>query len=266
MPVKLRAAVKLVRLVCGLCFCLSALACERKPEERKLRQGPVGTLIGEVTLAPGSDLPAYTALDLVRRTLRYHRLPEPPNECIEANRNARRPVTLTPEGRLRGIVVAASDFTRVRERKPKEHRLRIEHCQLQPSIIAAQGGDVLVLENHDAYEFEPLVGPAYESRGLPRGKPWKIPLIASGIDTVQCSLHAPCGRAELLVFHHPVNTVSDDDGKFRIENFPAAELVRVTAWHPLFEPKETFVWLDPGQESTIKLQLTPKARFASAQP
>jgi hypothetical protein len=42
--------------------------------------------------------------------------------------------------------------------------------------------------------------------------------------------------------------------------------VRVTAWHPLFEPVETFVWLDPGQESSIKLQLTPKARFVPAQP
>ena len=254
----------LVRVLCGLCLILCA--CERKPEERKLQQGPVGTLIGEIILAPGTQLPAYTPFDLVRRTLRVSDLPKPPSECTEANETARTPVTLTPEGRLRGIVIAASDFTRVRERKPKEHLLHIEHCRLQPNIIAAQGGDVLKLDNRDEFEFEPLIGPAYEGRGLPRGKPWPIPLVASGIDSVQCSLRAPCGRADLLVFHHPVHTISDDTGQFRIDNFPAGELVRVTAWHPLFEPTETFVWLDPGQESTVKLQLTPKARFVASQP
>lgn len=237
------------------------LACQRKPEERKLRSGPVGTLVGEILLAPDSPLPAYTPLDLVRRPLRVHSLPDPPGECAAANEAARTAVTLTPEGRLRGVVVAASDFTRVRERKPKHHKLRIEHCRLQPNVIAAQGGDTLDLENHDDYAFEPLLGPAYEGRALRQGKRVELPLIASGIDIVQCTLGAPCGRADLLVFHHPVHAVSDHTGHFLIANFPAGELVRVTAWHPLFEPTETFVWIEPGQQSAVKLQLTPKARF-----
>lgn len=255
-----------MRLTARAAFVLALcvlLACQSEPEHDALRSGPVGTLIGEVLLAPGSQLPAYTSLDLVRRPLRVHSLPDPPSECTAANEAARTAVTLAPEGRLRGVVIAASDFTRVRERKPKHHKLWIEHCRLQPTVIAAQGGDTLELENHDAYDFEPLLGPSYEGRALRRGKTLEHPLIASGIDIVQCTLGAPCGRADLLVFHHPVNTVSDDAGRFRIENFPAGELVRVTAWHPLFEPTETFVWIDPGQQTSIKLQLTPKARFVA---
>jgi hypothetical protein len=247
--------------VLALC---SVLACQSKPEQRKLRSGPVGTLIGEVLLAPDSQLPAYTRLDLVRRPLRVHSLPDPPSECAQANEAARTAVTLTPEGRLRGVVIAASDFTRVHERKPKHHKLKIEHCRLQPTVITAQGGDILELENHDLYDFEPLIGPGYAGSTLPRGKTLERPLVASGIDIVQCSLGAPCGRADLLVFHHPVHTVSDDAGKFRIANFPAGELVRVTAWHPLFEPAETFVWIEPGKQSSVKLQLTPKLRFVAA--
>jgi hypothetical protein len=260
------SARKRARVWLVLSLCVFAWACQGKTDERTLRTGPVGTLVGEIVLAPGAQLPAYTPIDLVRRTLRLNDLPEPPSECAEANRAARTPVTQTADGRLRGIVVAASDFTRVRERQPQEHTLHIEHCRLQPSVIAAQGGDVLKIYNGDAYEFEPLTGPAYESRGLPRGKPMEVPLIASGIDAVQCSLSAPCGRTDLLVFHHPVHAISDDTGQFRIENFPAGELVRVTAWHPLFEPTETFVWIEPGQQNSIKLQLTPKARFVVAQP
>lgn len=254
----LRARAAFMLALCAL------LACQSKPEERKLRRGPVGTLVGEALLAPDSPLPAYTPIDLVRRPLRVHSLPDPPQECAAANEAARTAVTLTPEGRLRGVVIAASDFTRVHERKPKHHKLQIEGCRLRPTIIAAQGGDTLELENHDDYPFEPLLGPAYEARALKRGKTVELPLVASGIDIVQCSLGAPCGRADVLVFHHPVHAVTDDTGQFRIENFPAGELVRVSAWHPLFEPTETFVWIDPGQQTTVKLQLTPKTRFTAS--
>lgn len=241
-------------------------ACQGTPrEKRKLRSGPVGTLSGDIQLAPGTTLPRYSALDLARRPLRVHGLPKAPSECEKAIQDARAAVQITDDGLLSGVVVAASDFTRSREREPKEHRVVIEHCRLQPSIIAAQGGDTLKLENLDDYGFEPLVGPAYESKPLPKGKSLKIPLVASGIDAVQCSLWAPCGRTDLLVFHHPVHSVSDARGHFTIKNFPAGELVRVTAWHPLFEPAETFVWIDPGQTSNVKLQLTPKTRFTFGQ-
>jgi hypothetical protein len=262
MSVKGRSALLLI--LSGLC--LVAFGCQRKTEERKLRSGPVGTLVGEIQLAQGAQLPAYTQIDLMRRPLRINHLAKPPDECEQANELARTPVTATAEGLLRGVAVAASDFTRTREREPKEHVVKIEHCRLQPSIVAAQGGDTLKIVNQDPFGFEPLIGPAYESRALQQGKSFQIPMIASGIDAVQCSLGAPCGRTDLLVFHHPVHAVSDETGHFTIANFPAAELVRVTAWHPLFEPTETFVWIEPGQQGSVKLQLFPKARFVAAQP
>ena len=59
--------------------------------------------------------------------------------------------------------------------------------------------------------------------------------------------------------------MTDSLGQFQMTNFPASELVRVTAWHPLFEPTETFVWLEPSQVSTVNLQLTPKTRFVPTQ-
>lgn len=250
-----------------LCLIATAVSCRSdEGRRRKLRDGPVGTLIGEVQLAPGATLPRYAALDMLRRPLHVRKLPAPPTECEQANELARTPVTVTSDGLLRGVVVAASDFVRVREREPRQHKVAIEHCHLQPSVITAQGGDVLLIENRDDYNFEPLVGPAYEGKPLPRDERLKVYLNGGSIDTVQCSLGAPCGRTDLLVFFHPAHTVTDDKGHFRIDNFPAAELVRVTAWHPLFEPSEGFVWVEPGKEHRVKLQLTPKARFVSPHP
>ena len=246
--------------------CLASTGCNSQLPLKLERKGPVGVLVGEVRLSQGARLPRYSPLDLVRRPLRLNSHAPLPTECRDQNVAAETPVTLTSEGRLRGVIVAASDFARFRPRKPKVHRLVIEHCRLQPSTIAAMNGDSLALENRDAYAFEPMLGPTYEARALAQGQKVNMPLVGAGVDSIQCSLGAPCGRADLLMFFHPVYAVSDASGHFRIANFPASELVRITAWHPLFEPTETFVWLEPGHEHTVSLELTPKSRFVPAPP
>ena len=235
-------------------------------QKPKLRQGPVASLSGRLRLAEGAQLPAYTALDFVRRTLHQHDLPAPPAECAAAIEDARTPVRLSPDRSLSGVVIAASDFTRVRERAPKIHKVAIEHCRLKPAIVAAMGGDQILLENRDRFAFEPLIGPTYVGSPLERGDERRVPLAPGGVDSILCSLGAPCGRTDLVVFYHPVHAVTDTEGRFRIDNFPASELVRVVAWHPLFEEKESFVWLEPGEKSSIELDLTPKPRFVPSVP
>jgi hypothetical protein len=65
----------------------------------------------------------------------------------------------------------------------------------------------------------------------------------------------------VVVFKHPIHAVTDARGQFRIDGFPTSELVRVSAWHPLFEQSDTFVWLEPGKPTSIELVLEPKERF-----
>jgi hypothetical protein len=253
-----------VAAVCGLVLgCLICAGCRNDRESEPLRKSPVGSLVGEVRLAPGTHMPKFSSLDLLRKPLHVNALAPVPSECAAANEQARSAVTVSAHGMLGGVVVAASDFTRTRVQKPRTYTVVLEHCRLQPSMIAATGGDTLTIVNRDAYGFEPLVGPAYQARALPPGKPWKVPLIAAGIDSLQCSLGAPCGRTDLMVFFHPVHAVTDAIGRFHIDNFPASELVRVSAWHPLFESAESFVWLDPGQQGSLSLELKPRERFVS---
>jgi hypothetical protein len=173
-------------------------------------------------------------------------------------------VAATAERLLGGVVVAGSDFTHVRKRAPAVQRVAIRGCRLQPALIAAMASDRLALENRDAFAFEPLLGPAYRARSLEPGQRVLIPLVGGSVDSIQCSRAAPCGRTYLVVFHHPVYAVTDARGEFRIADFPPSELVRVNAWHPLFEESETFVWVEPGKTETVELVLKPKARFSSA--
>lgn len=242
--------------------CLWMLGCER---ERKLPRhiGKVGVLSGRVRLADGAQLPAYASLDVARPVLHEHALRAVPGECASANEAARTPVLLTQERLLAGVVVAASDFTHFRERKPVLHKVAIEHCRLQPALIAARGGDILELENRDAYGFEPLIGPAFRAVALARFAPVRIPVM-QGVESIQCSRAAPCGRSDVIVFYHPVYAVTDEHGEFQIDHFPASELVRITAWHPLFDESETYVWLEPGERAAVELTLTPKKRFLSS--
>jgi hypothetical protein len=284
-PLMLFLSARVLGLGCSvLLACVACTGCqtelerarereEKRKELRELdamkppsRRAPVGILSGQVQLAADAQLPQYAPIDLARRPLQQSDQRKPPDVCATANEAARTPVQRTENGMLSGIVVAASDFTRQRDHAPRVHKVWIENCRLRPTTIAATGGDTLQLVNTDEFEFEPLIGPSYKAQPLPQGKKLTLPLIPGGIDSLLCSLGAGCGRTDIVVFFHTVHAVTNENGSFRIPNFPASENVRVTAWHPLFEATETFVWLDPNQQSSVKLVISPKPRFVPGNP
>jgi hypothetical protein len=239
---------------------LAAAGCSRpRTAERYGR----GVLSGGVRLAPGARLPEYARADLQRAPL-HSQESTAPIECAAANERARQPVQRTADGLLSGIVVAASDFTHAtvaKTHRPVRHRLAIRDCRLEPAVIAARGGDWLELENRDEFAFAPLLAPALRARALRKGERLRIPLTGARVDAVLCPPAAPCGRTDVVVFNHPVFAVTDATGRFRIPQFPDSELVRVTAWHPLFEPSENFVWVEAGRSASLELLIEPKARF-----
>jgi hypothetical protein len=211
-----------------------------------------------VRFAEGAQLPAYAHPDLARSPLHGSKPAALPAECASVAEAARRPVGLTDERLLAGVVVAASDFSRARRRKPVVHRVAIRDCRLRPATVAAMNGDTLALENADAFPFEPMLGPAFRARTLAPGKRVLLPLTGGNVESIQCSRRAPCGRTDLIVFRHPVHALTDARGTFRIDDFPPSELVRVSAWHPLFEESETFVWLEPGETGSVEFLLEPR--------
>ena len=240
---------------------LGPVGCGRAPDavERFGR----GVLNGQVRLAPGAVLPAYARADLARVPLHPDHRPAPP-QCADANERARHPGHVTADGLLSGIVVAASDFTHAAladTRKPLRHRVAIRGCRLEPAVIAARAGDWLEIANEDAFAFAPLLGPARRVDPLAKGAHIGVPLLGGRVDALLCTPDAPCGRSDIVVFHHPIFAVTDAHGRFRIPDFPDSELVRVTAWHPLFEASENFTWVERGGSASLELLMTPKERF-----
>lgn len=235
--------------------------CAAEPAQR---DAPVGVVFGHVRLEASALVPMYPAPMLVHDPLRPRVAPGPlPEECAAAQLEARMPVTMEAQRGLAGMVVTASDFRRYRPKKAGAQHVRIEHCALRPQTIAITEGDHLVLENLDAFPFAPLHGPAYEAKPLPHGERLFLPTFPGTIEPITCSSDAPCGRADVFVLHHPVHTVTDARGAFRLE-VPAGEQVRLTALHPLFEDAEASVWLEPGQEAPIELVVKPRPKFVPA--
>lgn len=258
-----------LRGVAGFCVLAALLwaatgcAREQKPE----RFGGA-VLIGQVRLDPDAGMPEYAPADLARSPL-FPRGETAPAGCADANERARRPVERTADGLLSGIVVAASDFTHSvlgKGRKVARHRVTIRGCRLEPAVIAARDGDWLMIENRDDFAFAPLMGPSLRAGKLVKGQRAEVPLRAANVASLVCTPDAPCGRSDVVVFHHPAFAVSDASGRFRIPAFPDSELVRVTAWHPLFEPSENFVWVDAGGTGRLELVLKPKQRFLPRKP
>jgi len=234
--------------------------------QAETRDAPVGTVIGYVRLEPGAVVPMYPETAIAHEPLRPREAPGAlPVECAGAALEARMPVTMNERRGLSGMLVTASEFRRYRPAKPKAHHVRIERCALRPQAIAMTQGDRLVLENFDAFPFAPLYGPAYEAKPLVRGARLFVPTTPATIEPLSCSSDAPCGRSDVFVLRHPVHVLTDVQGAFQIENFPAGEQVRLTALHPLFEETETTVWVEPGQQVRVELTVRPKARFI-AQP
>jgi len=242
---------------------LSLCACAKEPKRKHggLRQHAGAVLTGTVRLAADALLPRYANADMVRHPLQPLDLQAPPSACEAANQTASQPVKLAAKRGLAGVVVAASDFVRAQqhERTPKMHEIAIRNCTLTPQTLTATVGDTVVIVNEDQRDYAPMFGPLLHAAVLPPGERVAVPLGGAGIESVMCARQAPCGRTDVVAFHHDVHTVTDAQGHFRLEGFPAGESVRVSAWHPLFEVSETFVWVEPNQEREAELVLRPRA-------
>jgi hypothetical protein len=226
----------------------------------------LAVLTGKVRLAANAELPQLAPFDLARTPLLPDHAAPAPAGCAEANARARQPVHQTKEGLLSGVVVMASDFTGVTlgyPTKPRRHPVTIRGCALDPPVLAARAGDWLELYNADAVPYSPQIGPAARANPLVPGRRVLVPLEGGRVTSILCPPSRPCGRTDLMVLYHPLFAVTDAQGRFRIEGFPHGEMVRVTAWHPMFEASDTFVWLEAGEQGVVELPLAPQERFTS---
>jgi hypothetical protein len=219
---------------------------------------------GVVRMAGGAELPSYPQQSMEKRVLQHTEQAPLPDACAPPKTTDRQPVQVTPDGLLTNIVIAASDFAKQPKRAPVMHEVVIEDCRLKPAVVVAMKGDTLRVRNTLDYPFMPTYGDAPVVKTLIRGQTYEAPLDKPGVSPLLCGFTAPCGRTDVVVLLHPLHTATDAEGKFKLENFPANEDVKLSAWHPLFEESAIQVRARPGEVERVELVLTPLGQGAPA--
>jgi hypothetical protein len=247
-------------------------ACRAKPKlegpqpsaASEAKQGPaLGTITGSVRLAPGATLPAYRAEDMERNVLQHVKGGTFPEACTPPKQVDRTPVLEGRDGKLIGVMVAASEFSQSIKRDPKVFDIVIKDCRLTPRLIVGQLGDMINLKNEVQFPFMPTYGANAYNETLTPGQSKALRLDKAGVDNVLCGFTAPCGRTDVVVVRHPVFAVTDETGMFKIEDFPADETVRLSAWHPLFQDANMSVRIGRGETKNVEFVLTPAPQPAA---
>ncbi|MDD9970792.1 MAG: hypothetical protein OXR73_31435 [Myxococcales bacterium] len=249
-------------LLCGACGDCGSKS--KRTGSDRTTGGPATAktvVTGRVKLAPGHSLPAYSLEDMERKVLTNARRGEWPKGCTPPKLADRRPVQLTPDGYLKGVMVGATGFKTASPRPPKVHDVTIEDCRLTPSLVVAVKGDVLRIRNNVDFPFMPTFGPATVARTLMPEQKFEVDLDRGGVESVLCGFTAPCGRTDVVTIYHPVYALTDSQGRFRIEDFPPDQPVELNAWHPLFEANKIEFTAELGEIKEVELVVAPKQRF-----
>jgi len=232
-------------------------AAEAKPAPKV--EAPA-VLEGAVRLA-SPEAPSFLPEELERKVVDHVKRGAWPAECTPPKVADRTPLRLTDEGKLSGVVVAVSNFKKASpQRPPRVHDVVIRDCRLTPSLVLAQKGDRLRVTSEIKYPFMPGYGPPSQLKTLIPGQTYEVELNALGASPLMCGFTAPCGRTDVVVLSHTYAAVTDEQGSFRIDSFPADEHVKVSAWHPLLTATETELQIAAGETKSIELVVSPLVR------
>ncbi|MET0384650.1 MAG: hypothetical protein ABW321_01765 [Polyangiales bacterium] len=240
----------------------------KRTEPAKAKPKPA-VLVGSVRIEAGhEELPFYTATEMERSVLAHVKAGSKfPEVCTQQKVDDPVPVRLTPDGKLMGVLLAASEFSvKPDPQPPRVHTVKIEDCRLGPRMVVGLIGDTLHIENRTNYPMMPGLGSEHFSQTMTTGQSRDILLDTGGMKILMCGFNAPCGRTDVVVLAHPYGAVTDDNGEFRIENFPASETVQIHAWHPLFFDTFQTVRVEPGEEKRIELVITPRPAAVPREP
>jgi len=207
-----------------------------------------GVVEGFVSLTPGAEVPVLQPPE--------KQFPAgcPPYEGAKDGR----PIRMVGDRRLVGVLVNVTDYEVEISQEPQVRRMAIEDCRLTPSLVSASRGDTLEITNASSQAFWPSVeGDAFTQALLPE-QTRSVTLARGGFRKVRCGFDEPCGVAWVVTLYHPLHTVTDGEGAFRIEGVPTGEKVSLSAYHPLLRrPAVTELTLSPGETRRVELVMNP---------
>ncbi len=139
-------------------------------------------------------------------------------------------------------------------------------CEFVPHVAVGFKGNKFTAKNDDPifHQFDlhaSLEGKEIYSVSLhDKGSSATKTLLRTGILELSCYVH-PWQHAYVDIFDHPYATVTDEKGRFLIENVPPGTYT-VDAWHEaLGIIKSSDIHVESGKTSTLKLEYTKEVNL-----
>ncbi len=168
-------------------------------------------------------------------------------------------IVVGKEATLKNVIVYLQGVTNPRRTKGKI-RLTNRECRYEPRVQTATVGSTLIVGNEDdilhnthAYlgESRTLFNLALPFKGLQIPRPLREP----GMVRFTCDAGHTWMRGYLLVLEHDFHTVTDENGRFRIEAVPP-DAYTLKVWHERLGTKAVNVSVKAGAENFVEILWT----------
>jgi len=128
-----------------------------------------------------------------------------------------------------------------------------------PSVVALPVGGIVEFPNSDTFVhnvFSPS-GPdgGFDLGRYPRNERREHRFSEPGVYAILCDVH-PEMLAYVIVLPTPYRSITDQDGRFRVERLPAGRYA-LRAWHRRARPFERLITVDPAARLTVSIRLAP---------
>lgn len=146
--------------------------------------------------------------------------------------------------------------------------LNQQGCMYHPDILGAEVGQTLVIKNddstlHNIHAIDPSKKYDFNQSQPGAGLTFDVPLKSEEVMLhVKCNVH-PWMSGYIGIVSSPFFAVSDDTGKFKIENVPAGKQT-IEVWHQMYGPLTATVDVKAGGTTTADFTYTGNEKPASA--
>ena len=142
-------------------------------------------------------------------------------------------------------------------------------CTYHPRIVAAQVGQTLIIKNsdstlHNVHAVDPSNKYQFDQSQPSAGMTFNVPLKSEEVMLhVKCNVH-PWMTGYVGIVNSPYYAISDDTGKFTIQNVPAGKQT-IEVWHEVYGPLTQTVDVKPGATTNVDFTYTGNEHPAASQ-
>ncbi len=243
----------------GLPFPDAQVAAVVNPGGSPVYQGPVGSVVGKITVKGDPPPPRVGALPPEGRCGK---------EAVDAHRYLFR---VDASGGLGDAIVGVTGYKGYLPARGDAVGVKIRGCSFDQRTVVLTYGQRLEVENLDPREaylphLEGARAPALMV-AMPKGDSIKLYPPKPGSYALIDDLKHPWMLAEVFVFKFPTAVVSNEAGGYKVEGVPVGE-VQVSVRHPdIGQTLERTVKIEEGKATEVNFELTyqsPVAPRASA--